>query len=107
MNYFQTHYAEPSNRLTLERAKELDDFFGKIESSSSATEQRKIPKNRFTSDHYKQPVLTEKRSMPLFYRSGQEDTLTQQVRDELSSGDRTSMWYANNHGNGVVDNIIV
>ena len=105
MSYFQTHYAEPSKRLTLERAKELDDLFAKIERSSSAAEQRQIPKNRFTSDHYKQPVLTQKRSLPLFYRSGLEDPMTLQVRNQLNSGDRTTMWYANQEN--VVDNIIV
>eukprot|EP00557_Chaetoceros_sp_GSL56_P003961 CAMPEP_0176502360 /NCGR_PEP_ID=MMETSP0200_2-20121128/14707_1 /TAXON_ID=947934 /ORGANISM="Chaetoceros sp., Strain GSL56" /LENGTH=1124 /DNA_ID=CAMNT_0017901417 /DNA_START=137 /DNA_END=3511 /DNA_ORIENTATION=+ len=105
MSYFQTTYAEPSKRLTLERAKELDDYFARIERSSSPAEQRNIPKNRFAADHYKQPVLTEKRSLPLFYRSGQEDPLTVHIRNELNSGDRTTMWYST-RGNAEGDIIV-
>jgi len=99
MHYFRVHYAEPSNRLTLERAMELDKQVAAVEASNSPRRRKKsfmmIPKDSFDGDHYKQPVLTEKHSQPLFYRADREDELTLEARDKLGeSGGRADRWYS-------------
>jgi len=97
MNYFRVNYAEPSNRLTLERAMELDKQVAAVEESTSPDRRQEtsivIPNDSFTGDHYKQPVLTEKHSEPLFYRADREDELTLEARDKLAGGDRADRWF--------------
>lgn len=96
MTYFHENYAQPSDRLTLERAMELDK---KVEIVENATTRQKrkemncpIPKDTFSKDHYKQPVLTEKHGYPLFYRMGKEDELTLKARERLGVGARCDLW---------------
>lgn len=101
MKYFRVHYAEASNRLTLERAMELDKQVAAVEASSSPRRRKSnsmmIPKDNFDGDHYKQPVLTEKHSEPLFYRVDREDELTVEARDKLGGGgDRIDRWNSEN-----------
>jgi hypothetical protein len=84
MYYFRVHYAEPSKRLTLERAMQLDERFRNMSSENHKNSQRKgPPQNYFSKDHYKQPVLTEKFGEPLFYRHEVEDELTLEARATL------------------------
>jgi len=92
MNWFRIHFAEPSNRLTLERAKDLDEQV-RIQGQKADPENNPlIPQNSFNKDHYKQPILTEKHGRPFFYRLGREDELTKQARLRLSGGERADMW---------------
>ena len=41
MNYFRVHYAEPSKRLTLERAMELDKSVAVVEEASTSPDRRR------------------------------------------------------------------
>jgi len=111
MNYFKVHYAEPSNRLTLERAMELDGLVAKVELASSPRRRKTasilIPQDSFSSDHYKQAVLTEKHSEPLFYREDREDELTVEAREKLSGGLRANMWHTDRDSDAQQDHIIV
>ncbi len=98
MRYFRIHFAEPSKRLTLERAMELDAHTKKVIERIDSPSKRKsqgvrIPEDNFKHEHYKQPVLTEKHSEPRFYRIGEIDPLTVEAREKLSSGTRSDLWY--------------
>lgn len=83
MYHFRVHYAEPSKRLTLERAMQLDDEFRQIEIEGDNCKTSGPPQKYFSKDHYKQPVLTEKFGQPMFYRQGVNDTLTLETRAAL------------------------
>mmetsp|Transcript_4433 Transcript_4433/g.6777 ORF Transcript_4433/g.6777 Transcript_4433/m.6777 type:complete len:133 (-) Transcript_4433:172-570(-) len=88
MRYFRRNYTKPHNRLTMERAMELDE-----EVKISNNQGREVPPKSFSCEHYKQPVLTEASRHPFFYRMGQEDPMTAEARRKLRGGnDRTSMW---------------
>jgi hypothetical protein len=83
MYHFRVHYAEPSKRLTLERAMQLDEEFRTISSKGHRKNKKGPPQDNFSKDHYKQPVLTEKFGEPMFYRHGIEDELTLEARATL------------------------
>jgi len=66
MRSFTQHYEVPSTQLSLEMAKDLDD--------------NSMVKLQFTEDHYRQPVMAEKRAEPLPYRAERNG-----VADEVKS----------------------
>jgi len=90
--YFDTRYADPSKKLTLERAIELDEKIGTFLASSKGVRPKSPGKKKngmppqiaFTSDYYRQPVLTEPPGEPLPYRSGRDDEMTIESRVHLS-----------------------
>lgn len=95
MRYFRRHYAEPSNRLSLERAIQRDllsDLKTSIRQRTRnyaglAMEDTRI---KFDKNHYKQPILTEKAMEPIVYRRDREDPTTkgkQRVVSRLRSSD--------------------
>ena len=103
MQYFQIHYAEPSKRLTLELAQELDS---KIEKKSQMRrpaadhplfeayrDNNAIPQDTFDRNYYKQPVMTEPLGEPMFYRIDRKDPLTKAAIQELRTS-RLHMWHA-------------
>merc|ERR1712038_1169013 len=92
MNYFKVHFANPSTRLTLERAKDIDELIRSYAQNASSPRLLQIPQASFSKDHYKQPILTEKYGTPFFYRLEREDVLTKEARRRLRSGDRSEMW---------------
>ena len=100
-SYFHTKYAKPSKKLTLERAFELDDKIGTFISSPTKGVRPDTPTRRgavppqigFSSDYYKQPVLTEPPGEPLPYRSGRDDPMTKEARVRLAQN-RIHMWSA-------------
>ncbi len=102
MNYFRTNFAEPSKRLTLERAMELDEHTTRVERTASPLRRRRkgiaIPQDSFSREHYKQPVLTEKHNVPRFYRVGETDALTVEAREKLSDGIRADLWFSDREG---------
>jgi len=99
-SYFNDKYAKPAKKLTLERAFELDDKIGTFKSSTKGVTPD-IPSRRgknppqigFSSDYYRQPVLTEPPGEPLPYRSGRDDVMTKQARVQLAQN-RIHMWSA-------------
>jgi len=99
MRYFDTRYGEPSKKLTLERAIELDEKIGTfsvskrgVRPASPGKRKNAIPPQiAFTSDYYRQPVLTEPPGEPLPYRSGRDDPMTIEARVQLSQN-RVNMW---------------
>lgn len=92
MRYFDATYANPSTRLSLERAREYDRLSslaamqGSEESgglgmgADPGVEKRR---QEFDINSYRQPVLTEVAAEPWTYRRGQDDPETIQVRDHL------------------------
>jgi len=82
--YFSEQYAEPSRKLTLERAIELDE-------NSSVRKGDSPPQVVFNCDYYKQPILTESSDEPLPYRSNRDDQMTVEARLKLAQ-DRMHMW---------------
>ena len=92
MQHFRTHYAEPSLRLSLERAIELD-YIADIKASSAQTISGHSPNTAaenlaktFSADYYRQPVLTVAADYPLPYRRADDiDELTASVLNELRS----------------------
>jgi hypothetical protein len=99
MQYFQTHFTDPSKRLTLELAKELDTKIEELDSSRrhplsepfGEKETNVIPQDSFDRNYYKQPVLTEPHGEPMYYRIERQDSLTKTTRDKLR-GSRLHMW---------------
>lgn len=74
MHYFRAHYANPSLKLSLERAIELDHR-ADIEASGGSDDETYTPgaaatklRGRFSEDFYRQPVLTVEAGRPLPYR---------------------------------------
>ena len=74
MRYFDQHFAEPSKRLSLERAREYDrvsDMRAKSrytredDESSSGNDVRR---SQFNKEIYRQPVLTQSSLVPKAYR---------------------------------------
>ncbi len=103
MQYFHVHFAQPSKRLTLELARELDS---KIEQKSqirsppsnhplfeSYPDLNAIPQDFFDRNYYKQPVMTEPHGEPMFYRIDRKDPLTKLTVDKLRRS-RLHMWDA-------------
>jgi hypothetical protein len=89
MRYFDETYAKPSDRLSLERAREFDRLSAEKEASEDgdalASTDRGIEKRKeeFDVHQYRQPVLTEFAAEPWTYRRGQDDPETNSVRDRL------------------------
>jgi len=89
MNYFKVNYAEPSKKLSLERAIELDHMLDQRLSSTldengiNTCSSDETLRNIFSSSYYKQPLLTAKMGEPLYHRRGVKDGLTRQVKDTL------------------------
>merc|ERR1740136_285955 len=91
-SYFNVKYAQPSKKLTLERAFELDDKIGTFIASPSRKVRADTPSRKgvtppqvgFSSDYYRQPVLTEPIGEPLPYRSGRDDPMTTEARVKLA-----------------------
>ena len=78
MNYLNLNFSEPSKRLALERAISLDEYTRVMESP---------PSSNFSREHYKQPVLTELRGEPFFYRSHVEDAETLDILAKVRGDD--------------------
>ena len=81
---------------------ELDKHASSLERVSSPQRQgvsSMAPMDRFSSEHYEQPVLAENYSEPLFYQLGQEDPLTLDERRKVVGGERASMWYPRQESN--------
>lgn len=89
MQYFQRTYADPSTRLSLERAREYDRV-----SSVQAAEAAGLAEatfdygcesrnESFDKNAYRQPVLTELATEPWYYRRGHEDLETESIRHQL------------------------
>ncbi|CAJ1948545.1 unnamed protein product [Cylindrotheca closterium] len=81
MRYCDNHFADPSKRLSLERAREYDRVsdmraksrYNRDDEMGSGNEVRRT---QFNKDCYRQPVLTQKALVPKAYRRGQTDPLT-------------------------------
>ena len=106
--YFNTKYNKPSKRLTLERAFELDDKIGTFKTTAKGVRPdipSRIgvipPQVGFSSDYYKQPVLTEPSGEPLPYRSGCDDPMTREARVKLAKN-RIHMWSAERRLGGML-----
>lgn len=117
MSYFSKTYAEPGNRLSLERAREHDRMTamfaasktnadaappvgavdlngGGAAMSSSSQRDAGVESRRrcFDRSAYRQPVLTELAAEPWTYRRGVDDPETLAVRNQLRQVNRyTSM----------------
>ena len=101
MGYFYRSYVEPSNRLSLERAREFDR-----QTAARAKRQPGLPAGidagvalrdqLFDKSAYRQPVLTELATEPWVYRRGQEDEETKQVRMRLREINRYVTMMTNN-----------
>ena len=84
---------EPSQRLSLERAREYDRVSEMLATRVLGTGSNRVDmsrefgiearRNQFTKNSYRQPVLTQKAMVPEFYRKGQKDTLTEECRARL------------------------
>ena len=81
MNYLNQNFSEPSKRLALERAIALDECTRKMKSP---------PYLDFSREHYKQPVLTELRGEPFFYRSHIEDAETLDILAKVRGNDNNN-----------------
>jgi len=82
--YFQEHYSDPSNKLTLDRAIHLDECLSRVTNDQSLSQ---ILKRIFSKDYYKQLVLTEIGGIPYSYRRGKVDSLTKEVESKLRSSE--------------------
>lgn len=102
MRFFEQTYAIPSTRLSLERARDYDNFTNEISreggnlSERGAAERRKI----FDRNSYRQPVLTEMVKKPWMYRRGFADPATVSVQEQL---ERINRFAGAKHGGGGVD----
>jgi hypothetical protein len=91
MNYFEKTYAEPSTRLSLERAREYDRLSGNaaargmhgLDAATVADPGIEKRRTEFDADSYRQPLLTEAAAEPWTYRRGQNDRETVSVQTHL------------------------
>jgi hypothetical protein len=95
MNYFNKTYAQPSTRLSLERAREYDRLSALaalaasqgmegLDGTGTGTDPGAEKRRReFDADSYRQPLLTEVAAEPWTYRRGEDDTETVSVRNHL------------------------
>ena len=94
MKFFKHHYNNPSRRLTLELARELDDKLENISSSAiniSLQTASLRPQETFDANFYKQPVMTEGLGEPMYYRMGKRDKLTGIAKTKIRSN-RLQIW---------------
>ena len=103
MKYFETNFVEPSRRLTLELARELDEQMEEIAKSRPPSQPHSmlggghesvLPQDTFDKRFYKQPVMTESYGEPMFYRFGKQDPMTKEIRKKLKMT-RLHMWHPN------------
>eukprot|EP00980_Cylindrotheca_fusiformis_P026200 scaffold15514_cov129-Cylindrotheca_fusiformis.AAC.8 len=87
------HFAEPSRRLSLERAREYDRVSDMIANRSGSQRESCFEARRaqFTEDSYRQPVLTQNAITPRSYRFGQVDNLTEECRVRLKELQKYSL----------------
>jgi hypothetical protein len=93
-------FSEPSERLSLERAREYDRVSEVLATVKAARDRKEgsqqdvlepsvsfhgleARRTHFDKNSYRQPVLTQKPMVPRRYRSGQEDPLTEECRQQL------------------------
>ena len=116
MKYFETNFVEPSRRLTLELARELDEKMEELARSrpppqqhpifGTLLEQNILPQDTFDKRFYKQPVMTEPYGEPMFYRFGKQDPMTKDTRKKLKQS-RLHMWHPNtSYANQPLRNVI-
>ena len=82
MGKLQELYIDNSSALTLERAVDLDK--ATVRRQTNGFETVGI-QDLFRDDHYRQPILTERPGIPLPYRRGQNDLLTEEAIRKLRS----------------------
>eukprot|EP00934_Nitzschia_sp_Nitz4_P006176 Nitzschia sp. Nitz4//scaffold4_size323378//84551//88052//NITZ4_000640-RA/size323378-snap-gene-0.407-mRNA-1//1//CDS//3329553339//6166//frame0 len=94
--YFSQHYAKPSTRLSLERAREYDrvsEVVALHEVPARELFKRKgapelgvaARRSQFDKNSYRQPVLTEPPMTPMHYRRGHPDTITEEVATSIKA----------------------
>lgn len=95
MSYFRRHYAEPSQLLSMERAREYDRvseldteasfYSGGIGLSSPSGGSTGVEgrQRTFDKNSYRQPVLNKQVVEPMPYRRGKEDEMTRSSRELL------------------------
>jgi hypothetical protein len=98
MNYFKKNFAEPSTRLSLERAREYDIISAiHHEQAMNGTDIVLPPyadagvearRRKFDKIAYRQPVLSELAAEPWMYRRGLNDDETVAVRGKLRRQNR-------------------
>eukprot|EP00566_Odontella_aurita_P003015 CAMPEP_0113599678 /NCGR_PEP_ID=MMETSP0015_2-20120614/42281_1 /TAXON_ID=2838 /ORGANISM="Odontella" /LENGTH=1029 /DNA_ID=CAMNT_0000507843 /DNA_START=376 /DNA_END=3466 /DNA_ORIENTATION=+ /assembly_acc=CAM_ASM_000160 len=92
MGYFKENYTEPSQQLSLERAVDLDYHSDQMASPEGSVTLGAGAQNIGMAFHryaYRQPVLAEGVGMPMPYRRGEEDDLTEKlIRDLRRSENR-------------------
>lgn len=99
MHFYNKTYAEPSGRLSLERAREYDIISAMQEEVNGVPPSaKKAPyradsgvearRRRFDRSAYRQPVLTELAAEPWTYRRGVDDEETEAVRERLRAVNR-------------------
>ena len=92
--YFHHHFAVPSQKLSLERARHYDRSLlvrpnnkknrDPLDPSQDRTEANLHAREKsFDKNAYKQPVLTEVPALPWMYRRGFDDHETSKVRMQL------------------------
>lgn len=99
MSFFYRTYAEPSARLSLERAREHDRMMAFREKKATAPDAKveiddddfETRRQKFDKGAYRQPVLTELPAEPWTYRRGIDDHETIAVRNQLRQVNRYSM----------------
>jgi hypothetical protein len=106
-------FSEPSERLSLERAREYDRVSEVLAAARAARDRTEGPlqddlgpslsthglearRTQFNKNSYRQPVLTQKPMVPRRYRRGQEDPLTEECRQQLMQVQDYSLM--NEHG---------
>jgi Calcium-dependent channel, 7TM region, putative phosphate len=85
-SFFKKNYADPSENLSLERARAYDNLAEKKrrnESHRTPTRSNRSVDTKFDKMFYRQPVLTEVFREPWTYRRGIRDEETKAVREEL------------------------
>jgi len=105
MGYFNQHYAKPSKRLSLERAREYDRVSEWLAANKNSSSRRDVETSldtidtprglseveygiegrraQFDKNSYRQPVLTQRPLKPKNYRRGQADAEAERVRSRL------------------------
>ena len=88
MGYFYQTYVVPSNRLSLERAREYDRQVSARAARKEGTPQspnagHALRQRQFDKNNYRQPVLTVLATEPWTYRRGVDDEETLNVRERL------------------------
>lgn len=93
MGYFNENYAKPSKQLSMERAKECDRISdlkaarrrGVLNQTGQGADERR---ETFDKSAYRQPVLTVHAMLPMDFRAGEPDPVTEEVRRKLQDAGR-------------------